>query len=265
MPQLTAITPEQFADKAWSRGGFAFAQEDHLIPVVLAELPRLVPVMPLVFVPLGEGYQVVGLTSLQPGTNLYVSPDGQWLVDYVPAALRIYPFGLAKAAGREGDLVCFDTESGRLVQAGQGEAFYDAAGEPTQTVKDIIALLAQLGANRIATQTAVDALHAAGIIQPWKLAIKDGERTANVEGLFFIDEARFAALPDDVFLSLRAAGALSLVYTHLLSLLQLNRFAKLVQVQQQLRSQRAPQPLSPAPVLGGLTAAFGDDGNLKFH
>ena len=79
MPNLIPITPEQFASKAWTRGGFAFAQKDHLIPFVLAELAQLVPVMPLAFVPLGEGYQAVGLASLQPGSSLYVSPDGQWL------------------------------------------------------------------------------------------------------------------------------------------------------------------------------------------
>lgn len=265
MPNLIPITPEQFASKAWTRGGFAFAQKDHLIPFVLAELAQLVPVMPLAFVPLGEGYQAVGLASLQPGSSLYVSPDGQWLAEYVPAALRTYPFRLAKAPGRDGELVCFDTDSGRLAEAGQGEAFYDPAGEPTQTVKDIIALLAQVGANRIATQTAVDALHAAGIIQPWKLAIKDGERTMNVEGLSIVDEARFAALPDDVFVGLRPSGALGLAYAQLMSLSQLNRFARLASVQRQLQSQRAPQPLSPAPALGGITASLGDDGNLKFH
>ena len=128
MTQLAAITKEQFASKAWTHAGYTFAQKEHLIPVVTAELSQLVPAMPLVFVPVGESYELMGLTSVQPGNNLYVAPKGQWMGDYIPAALRAYPFRLVRHSDRDESVLCFDTNSGRLVDAGQGEAFFDAEG-----------------------------------------------------------------------------------------------------------------------------------------
>ena len=66
MPQLTAITPQHFANKAWKRqSGYPFAaQANILLPVVMAELAKLVPVMPLGFVQTEGGFRLAGITAL---------------------------------------------------------------------------------------------------------------------------------------------------------------------------------------------------------
>ena len=89
----------------------------------------------------------------------------------------------------------------------------------------------------------------------------------NIEGLFRVDEAALNALPDDAFLSLRPSGALNLATAHLLSLNQMNQFAKLVQVQQQLRAKGVLQPVAPALSLsiGNLGVDFSDPGTLKSY
>jgi len=45
----------------------------------------------------------------------------------------------------------------------------------------------------------------------------------------------------------------------------MNQFAKLVQVQQQLRAKGAAQPAAPAPGTGNLGVDFSDPGTIKFH
>lgn len=51
MSELTAITTQQFAHKAWRRpSGYAFAARAHVLPVVVAELPARVPALPIGFV-----------------------------------------------------------------------------------------------------------------------------------------------------------------------------------------------------------------------
>lgn len=259
MPQITALTPEQFGNKAWIRTGFAFARQSHLVPVVIMELARLVPTMPLVFVTqAGGGFQLMGMTAAQPGSNLFVAPEGQWLGDYIPAVLRNYPFRLVKPAGRDDHILCIDADSGRVVEPPQGEAFFNPDGTLAPAIRDILAQLTEIERSRMVTQAAVDALHAAGLIQPWKLTLKEGDRSLNVEGLFRVDEAAFNSLPDEAFLRLRHSGAQYLAFAQLLSLNQLSQFAKLVQVQQQLRAKSAPaaaeQPLDQAfayPFEGG--------------
>ena len=188
MPKFTAISPDTFASRAWRRiTGYHFAAQLSTIQVVAAELPHLVPSMPLGFVQNGSAFELVAICSVQPAANLYIAPDGRWLGSYIPAAIRGYPFRLVKMQDREDSILCIDEESGLVVEAGQGESFFDASGTPSQAVKDVLNLLTQVERSRVATQAAVDALRGAGLIQPWPINLQQGNQAVAVEGLFRID------------------------------------------------------------------------------
>ena len=263
-PQLTVISKENFSGKTWRRhAGYAFAAGETLIPLVVAELAQAVPAMPLGFVQSGEGFQLMAVTALQPGANLFVAPDGRWLGAYVPAALRGYPFRLVKPQDRAEGVLCIDEASGLVVEAGQGEAFLDEDGRPSKAVKDVLELLSQVERSRMATQTAVDALAAASLVQPWPLGIKQGEQNVPVTGLYRIDEAALNALENEAFLTLRRSGALPVAYAQLLSMNQLAVLQQLTQIQAKLN---APAP-SVAQNFAGLRGIglSQDDGTLKFH
>jgi len=138
-PELTVISKEIFSGKAWRRyTGYAFAAGETLIPLVVAELAQAVPAMPLGFVQSGKGFQLVAVTSLQPGGNLFVAPDGRWLGAYVPAALRGYPFRLVKPQDRADSVLCIDEASGLVVEGGQGETFFDEDGRPSKALRDAL-------------------------------------------------------------------------------------------------------------------------------
>lgn len=266
MPQLTAVTPQQFANKAWRRhSGYAFAAQTSVLPVMSAELAKLVPALPLGFAQTEAAFQLVAITALQPGTNLFVAPDGRWIGDYVPAALRSYPFRMVKPAGREDSILCFDVSSGDLVNAGQGEAFFDPAGEPSQALKAVLDFLSQVEHSRVATQAAVDALQAAGLIQPWPLTLQQGEQTLPVNGLHRVDEDALIALPDETFLCLRQAGSLPVAYAQLLSMNQLVMLQKAAGAQARLKAQFQAQAGSQIPNLAGLKFGISNDEILKFH
>ncbi len=263
MPQLAAITPQLFANKAWKRqSGYAHAAQANILPIVMAELAKLVPVMPLGFVQTEGGFQLAAITALQPGTNLFIAPDGHWLAAYVPAAIRGYPFRLAKSRDHEDSILCFDESSGLLVEAGQGEAFFDKAGAPSQALKDILDFLAQTERNRVATQTAVDALQAAALIQPWPLNVQLGDKAVAVEGLHRVDETALNALDAATLHGLRNKGALALAYAQLLSMNQLSVLEKLSVVQTQMQAQAASVAQGLATLQGfGLSQ---DDGIIRF-
>jgi len=237
-PQLTAISAEKFSGKAWRRyNSYAFAARENLIPLVAAELAKAVPTMPLGFVQIGEGFQLVAITALQAGANLFVAPDGRWLGAYVPAALRGYPFRLVKLQDRADSILCIDEASGLVVEAGQGETFLDEDAQPSKAVKDVLEFLSQAERNRMVTQAAVDALAAAGLIQPWPLSIKQGEQNVPVTGLYRIDEAALNALDNEAFLTLRQSGALPVAYAQLMSMNQLTVLQQLAQIQAKLQAQ----------------------------
>lgn len=262
MNTFTAITPQQFAGKAWKRySSYAFAVQFNVIPVVAAELANLAPALPLGFVQTGESFQLVAITSLLPGANLFVAPNGDWLGRYIPAALRGYPFGVVSAQDKDETSLCINESSGLVVEAGQGEAFYDEAGRPGQALKDMLDFISKLEANRVVTQAAVDALQAANLVQHWPLSVRNGDRTVAVEGLYRIDETMLNTVSNDVFLSLRKTGSLPLAYAQLLSMNQLSMLEMAANAQSRLRANAVKPPQKIDGIAG---FSFLDNDTLKF-
>lgn len=238
--QLAAVTSERHGQQALKRNEahYTFAAQDSLIPVVAAELPQLVPMLPLAFLPSENGYLLMAVTSLLPGQNLFVAPTtGQWLGAYVPAALRAWPFKMVKPADSDAHVLCVIEDSGLLGARGEGTDFFDDNGKPTQPIQEIADFLSQVERNRVATQMAVDVLDLAGLIQPWPLQVEKDGTTVPVNGLFRIDEAALNALDADALKGLRDKGALAIAYAQLFSTNQLSVLDKLKPMHEQLQAQ----------------------------
>lgn len=278
MSQLTAITPEKFATKAWwPYTSYAFAARFSTLPVVVSELASLVPSMPLGFIRAGDSFQLVAITSLQRGTNMFVSLDGNWIGDYIPATIRSYPFNLVKLTDSENRVVCFDEGSDLLVDAGQGEAFYDADG-PSPALKAILSFLYDTETSRVQTQRLVDALQAAEVIRPWGFSLLQLGQTGQAEQteqaeldqpeqtevLYRIDESALNTLSDDAFQFLRRAGALPLVYAQLFSMNQLAMLSRGAEIQAKLEEQLQQQALDPAPVVDDRHFGLSGGETLRF-
>ena len=124
--QLAPVSKDRHANKYWNKyKTFEFAAQEHLAPLVVAELPRAVKHFTMAFVQAGESYQLMAVLSpLTPGQNMYVHPDGRWIGEYVPSCFRGYPFRLAKPPGQDNLVLCVDEGSG-LVSDTEGEPFFD--------------------------------------------------------------------------------------------------------------------------------------------
>jgi hypothetical protein len=245
MPKFVAITGAQFSSKSWKRNSsYAFAAKFNTVPVVLAELGKLLPTLPMGFLQTGDSFQLVAITALQPEVSFFVAPDGRWLGEYIPAILRSHPFALATPEGQSEAILCVDESSGLVVekgqsQPGQGEPFFEESGTPSQAIKDILDFLSNIERNRVLTSGAVNALRAAGLIQPWPLkTVLDG-KSVEISGLFCIDEALLNALDADLLGGLRSTGALALAYAQLFSVGQLGILDKFRALQAQLIAQAA--------------------------
>jgi hypothetical protein len=263
MAELAAITTERHAKKVWKHvTDYAFVAEDAGIPLVGAELGKAALAMPIGLIKIDAGYQLVAITSLQPGTNLYVAPDGKWLGGYIPAALRGYPFQLAQQEGSGEFILCINESSGLVVEdVDDGNAFFDDQDQPTQGIKDILNFLIKIKANRDVTQGAVNALADAGLITPWQINLKQGEKVVPVKGLYSVDEAALNKLDDEDFLAVRKAGGLAIAYAQLFSMNQLAVLESLGELQGQILEQQTAQ--SEAANLTGFSLSE-DEGSLMF-
>lgn len=258
MPTYKAITKTDFASLGWKRyENYHFAALDAVAPLVVQELPKACMTLPTAFIQQDEAFAPAAVQGLEPGQNLFVSPDGRWIGPYTPAVYRGYPFALANA--EDGQIVlCVDTGSG-LVSEEYTERFFDEHGEPSESVKDVLAFLQQVRSNREPTIRACAALDTEGLIQPWPITLKSEQGDKTIQGLYRIDEAKLNSLSAEALLRLQQAGALPVAYCQLLSMQHLQRLGDLAK---EHASAKAQLPISPS---GDLDLEFlNNGGTLSF-
>lgn len=260
MAQWQALSKSQHPNAGWlPYTDYHFAAGDVFSPLLAAEIPHAVACYPIAFTQNVEGYQLVALQSLQPGVNLYVNSQGQWLAPYVPSWYRSHPLRLLPSDTGE-QLLCIDVESPLFRTQMEGEQrFFDAQGEITPALQKVIEFLQQCRNNQTVTQTLVNALAAAGLIAPWALELDMGKtQPTPVAGIFHIDEVALQNLPGERLAPLAQSGALAIAYAQLLSAPRLADFSKRYQHRAQDQARQVSDEIN-------LDALFGEHGEtFKF-
>jgi len=258
MPNIQAITRERHSNQRWQRiTNYKFTASDALCALVVQELPKAMLAMPIGFLAAEGTYSPVAIQGLALGKNLFVASNGQWVLPYIPAAYRAYPFLLANTEDGK-QVLCINEDSGLLSDT-EGEQFFDEDGQPAKVVADILNMLNQVAANRAATQRICTVLQKHNLIQPWLIKLQGAAGEQNIEGLYRIDETAMNQLPTEAFMELRDAGALVLAYCQLLSMQHLPLLGQLVEAHAKADAQAAVQ----LPTKGkDLDLSFLSDGEL---
>ncbi|MBD3873697.1 SapC family protein [Pseudomonas kunmingensis] len=252
------VSRQHHGNRYWQRySSYAFAATDALALLALAELPKAAMALPITFIAQHDRFVPAALMGLQTGQNLLVSPTGQWLGRYVPAAYRSYPFQLLKA---EDDqlVMCVDESSGLISDDAVGERFFDDEGQPSEAISEVLSFLQQTHVSKQAAETPTAALQKFDLIRPWPLTIQSESGEQRVEGLFQVDEGALNALPAEALAELRNAGALVVAYCQLLSMQHLGELANLVTA----RSTAAPTAPDNGANFGSQSETF-SFGNLS--
>jgi hypothetical protein len=261
MANYVPISRVKHAGLHWKKPtDYGFARGEALLPLVVAELPRVAQNMPTAFVASGDTYVPVLLAGVRPGTSLLVAADGRWLGGYVPAVLRSHPFSLLLSAADE-YVICVDAHSSHLCPDTEGLPLFSADGAASAAVSQLLPLLERREQSRQQTELACKALQQHGLLVPWVIPADDAAGTPEMRGLFRVDEARLNALDDQAFLQLRQAQALPMAYSQLLSMLHLPRLVGMYRVW--LRSEQVTANLQP--LAAELSGALHDtSGTISF-
>jgi len=263
MSEWIAVSRTQHADSYfWPRQGYGFAAQEQVVPILIAELTKLLPHYALAFIQQGEGshpsYQPVALTGLGGERNLYVNSDGRWLANYVPSVLRGHPFRLAKA---DNDQQVLAIEQDSLTDEPSAQPLFDEDGKLAEKAQQTLNFLTQCDQNRQVTQAASQVLGETGLIGPWPLKLErgEGQEPLTVQGLYRINEKALNDLAADAFADLRKHGALALAYAQLFSMSQLSQLTERAKFHDKHQSQQADQPANR-----DIDSLLGDDDDLTF-
>jgi hypothetical protein len=198
------------------------ARDVNAMFIAAAEFADACAHYPIVFVNAGNDAQgqrqvapvaVFGLTEKE---NLYVE-GGRWRVDYIPALMQAYPFGIARVDDTRVAVVIDEAFEGWSRDA--GTALFDEQGQPTDYLSGLRTQLERLESEVQRTRQFGRLLLDAGLLSDMRFdATLPSGRKVSVEGFMSVDEARLAALADAQVLEFHRNGVLGLIHAHQLSM-----------------------------------------------
>jgi hypothetical protein len=184
----------------------------------------------------------VALLGLRQNENLYVDANGQWSPDtYVPAFVRRYPFVLAeKPAGQEGDdFTVFLDERYEGFNATEGQRLFKEDGTDSELLTNAVGFLGDFQQNVTRTKWFMEQLNKHGLLEPRNVQLqkegKDGQqgKSINLNGLFVVNEEKLRTLDEKTCQEFLREGVLGWIYAHLLSLTNIDRLARRLDVREQ--------------------------------
>jgi hypothetical protein len=227
--QVVPVNKERHArKKVRPSNDFRFAAGFHIAYVTTHEFARAAATYPVVFLEdkQNDSYRPVALLGLDAGQNLFVDAKGQWSASYIPAIIRRYPFALVKATDADQYIVCVD-EASALLSDSEGAALFDEAGEPTQVIENVKRYLGELQQMDQITGDFSSFLVQNNLLTPLNMRVNTDNQVRNITGCHVINEERLNNFSDAKFLELRQKGYLPAIYSHLISLSQIERLASL--------------------------------------
>ena len=170
-------------------------------------------------------YVAMIITGLAARHNLFLAPDGTWdAAAYVPAYVRRYPFCMTRVAldGKEQPERIACVEKHALSE--QGEALYDAQGEPLAHWEERRKLLFEFETDLMRTDELSRKLAALDVFEEFALqAVPHQGEPVALTGMYRVTETKLNDLPEAVFKELAQTGILARVYAHLISLANFGR------------------------------------------
>jgi hypothetical protein len=223
----TQLRTKQHSNLRMKQGTYFFLNDRPLVPVSMSETPMAALDLPLVFTRNKENnLALMALLSLEKDNNVHVGPKGLWMGGYKPVAVRAHPFSLTYY--KDQAVVMVNEDSDWLTTAkDQGRLLFDAHGKPTEWLTKIMDLLKNQAPNPHRDNPVLAAIDAADILEPWP----------PVPEVLCVSPQKLGSLDDTAFLALRQAGALGVIYAHLISLPRIQRIKHLAQRKQKITEQ----------------------------
>lgn len=202
---------------------FEFLRSAHAVPLTTSEFGMAASCYPIIFV--GDDRTPVAVMGVRQGQNLFVNESGHTAQDqYVPAFVRRYPFVFANDNNQDQLLLCVDTAA-PMVSTNPDVAFFDG-DQPSKFTQDAIEFCKEFERQRRSTELFRSIMTEHDLFEEKSISFQPRDAQGNEAGdpqkvadYWAVSEERLNKLPIEAFQKIRDTGALSVVYSHLISLM----------------------------------------------
>jgi hypothetical protein len=194
---------------------FEFARTSNTVPLTVPEFALAARHYPILL--LGDDLVPTAALGLEPGQNLFVSPEGAWeQTTYVPAYVRRHPFILL---GTDDERLTLGIDTDASSDKEGARPLFDASGKETDAINNAMDFCNQFHGAFMFTRDFSNALKAADIVTDCTLEIEPTPGQRMQLGSFKrVDEDKFKDLPEAAFLDWRQKNYLHAVYFMLQSM-----------------------------------------------
>jgi hypothetical protein len=160
--------------------------------------------------PANGEYQAVTFLGFDDNENCYLSANGQWLADYIPAAIAKGPFLIGLT---QDDAKIDINRDHPKVSSTQGELLFDEKGQPTPYLDYISDVLFCLHQGITKSQEIYQLWHKHELIDGIDMNIDfEDKSTFSASHLLTINHNKLATLSADALLELNTHGALEAAF-----------------------------------------------------
>ncbi len=215
------VTKERHRDWFVETGhDYSFARKTNSVPLMAVEFPSAGREYAVVFAGADQGTTIpVAILGITDKQNLYITGEGGWKANYIPAFVRRYPFIFATDGEGKTFTLCIDEGFAGCNQEGHGRPLFNDEGERTEYLEGVLKFLQEYQVQHQRTQALIQRLKDLDLLEPMQanVELKSGEKHL-LSGFQVVSREKLNALSADVVHELFKNGALELVYSHLQSL-----------------------------------------------
>ena len=216
--RATPVNPNDHRDVSVKVGfDFGFAKDVNSVPLMAVEFEPASIEYTIVFAGEAGNVMPAALLGVRDNENLYVEANGAWNAKYLPAFVRRYPFVFSSDDSQRFTL-CLDEDFHGVNRKGQGERLFDADGERTQYLQNVLNFLQAYQTQYDATRAFVQRIQDVGLLEltQAQFTLRTGQQIT-LGGFMVVSRARLRALSGNDLARLASSGDLDLIYAHLAS------------------------------------------------
>ena len=225
---IVPITAEHHGEMYLDRvDNFSYTRDLGFVYVFCMEFIRAAKEYPIVFSVAGDEVFPVAMLGLRRDQNVFLDDNGNWLVDYIPAYIRRYPYMLAEDQQNKGKyVVCIDDTFAGLNKEGRGERLYNDDGTDGPGIAHAKEFLVTFQKNINITSAFCKRLQELDLLVPMPLPTGAKRKRVDLEGFAVVDRNRIFDLEDAKLVELIRNDDLELIYMHMFSANLLTYFYK---------------------------------------
>lgn len=226
---------------------YSFARGANSAPINASEFSEVAAEYPIVFAGETDNFFPAAILGTRDAENLFVDDTGKWKATYIPAFVRRYPFVFSLDESGQRFTLLIDEEFEGANKENRGERLFDADGEQTQYLGNVLRFLQEYQSRFARTQAFGRRLAEHDLLTPMQAEFATGDGSkSRLSGFRVVDREKLKSLAPDVLAEMCSNDELECIYLHLASLRHFRTMLERLQ-------GRAAPPEVPDPGAGSET------------